>query len=375
MAGQRLTWLRRRRNESPPAEAVTEEGAVTKDGAEPPLPPGPSSLPKDPPPVQPEDRGRTLRLAGWLAVIVLAVVVAVGISWASGPPTEAELREQAGLIGKQELRIGVKDDVPGIAEINKETGRFEGFDIDIAYLVAAELGFAPDQVKFLPIETEDRIKMQARDDSGRFVTVDLVVATFSITPERLEQATMSQPYLLTEQSVVTRADHSRVTSLGDLEGEEVCTLGTSTSENAAAKAGAHLTGKNRISQCIEGLRDKKFDAVTTDAAILAGFVARYPDELRIHDIGLETSERWGISTGDNQALGTLVDLALYRSYADPADRRWEEAFDKYLAPLQKKLDELGELTDAGDEQPVAISAQPRVKEPDVRRWPWDRGGF
>lgn len=207
--------------------------------------------------------------------------------------------------------------------------------------------------------------MQARDESGKFVTVDLVVATYSITPERQAQTTMSQAYLETEQTVVTRVGHPPVTSLNDLAGKKVCTLGTSTSENAAARAGAVLVGKNRISECIAGLKNKEFDAVTTDAAILAGFVAAEPDVLQVHDIGLATPERWGISTGRNRALGVLVDLALYRSYADPADRRWEEAFAKHLAPLQP----------ANGRQQVAVSEQPWTVEPEVRRWPWERGGF
>lgn len=311
----------------------------------------------------PPRRGDWLRLYGWLAAILAAILVGVWILFAAGPPTEAELREQARLTGKKKLLIGVKDDTPGIA-FRDETGAFSGFDIDIAYMIAGELGFRPEQVEFLAIETEDRARRQATDADGNFVTVDMVVATFSITPERRQDPSVgfSSPYLYTEQSVVTRADHPRVSSLGQLRGEKVCTLGTSTSEGPLVDSGAEVTAENKISACFEGLANHLYDAVSTDAAIMAGFVARSGGKFKHHDIGLEKTEMWAVNTGTNTALRTLVDLALYRSFADPRNTKWEEAYDRHIRPLFA----------ANPGVNVAQSTQPCVKAPQVRRWPWER---
>ncbi|GAA3407368.1 transporter substrate-binding domain-containing protein [Streptosporangium vulgare] len=200
-------WDDDRYDRDPRSEGADAEGAYPGPIG----PPGPSGPPRR--------RGfRRFRLAAWIALVLAAVVVGVSIAWVSGPPTEAELREKAGLLNKDRLLIGVKEDTPGIA-LRKpgETG-FTGFDIDIAYMIAADLGFRPDQVDFLSIETEDRARMQARDTDGTFVKVDLVVATFSVTPERKADPSVgfSTPYLYTEQSVVTRADYpdDNVASLG-----------------------------------------------------------------------------------------------------------------------------------------------------------------
>ena len=121
--------------------------------------------------------------------------------------------------------------------------------------------------------------MQARD-GDHFVTVDLVISTFSITEERekMPLVSFSAPYLRTEQSVVTRKDHSPVQALEDLRGKNVCTLGTSTSQNAAARAGANVFGKNHLSDCVNDLLNGAYDAATTDAAMLAGFVAAHPQQ-------------------------------------------------------------------------------------------------
>ncbi|MBB2912147.1 glutamate transport system substrate-binding protein [Streptosporangium becharense] len=312
-------------------------------------------------------RVRRFRLAAWVMLILAAVVVGVSVVWVNGPPTEAELREKAGLFNKERLRIGVKSDTPGIA-LQEQGGRriFEGFDIQIAYMVAADLGFPPDKVDFLAIETEDRARMQALDDNGRFVKVDLVVATFSVTPARKADPSVgfSTPYLFTEQSVVTTSDHpGSITSLGQLEGKKVCTLGTSTSESELSRATrAVITGKNLLSDCVQGLKDGEFDAVTTDAALLAGFVAQSDGKLRHHDIALEKTEMWAVNVGSNNALRTLVDLSLYRSYADPHDQRWEQAYRTHLDPLLS----------ASPRVNVAQAEQPCALPPPVRRWPWER---
>lgn len=307
---------------------------------------------------------RTVRLIALITVLVVAAVAGVILIMDIGPPSEQELRERAGLVGKPELLIGVKADQPGVSLRDPRTGQFTGFDIDIALMVAADLGFRPSEVVLLPVESEDRARMQAKRDDGRFVTVDLVVATYSITPEREAEpgVNFSAPYLTTEQSVITRRGHAPVDALTDLARRRVCTLSTATSESAAARAGQLLISKKGISECMVELRRGTVEAVTTDAAILAGFVAAAPDELVHHDIGLEARESWGINVGPNEALRDLVDLSLYRSREDPHDKRWEDAFDRYLRPEQP----------ANLPQQVAIDEQPEARRVDVREWPWER---
>lgn len=306
---------------------------------------------------------RRIRLAALAAVVLTVVAVVVVTVVDVAPPSKDDLIRQAGLIGKSELRIGVKEDQPGIALRDEKTGTYSGFDIDIAYLVAAELDFTREQVRLYPIESKDRARMQARDGDG-FVTVDLVVASYSITDERraMPDVGFSAPYLRTTQSVLTRRDHPTVQSLSDLRGEKVCSLTTSTSEQLASRSGVQAYTKNKVSDCVAGLRRGEFDAVTTDAAILAGFAHLYHDELRMHALGVDTDERWGINCGTNRALRDLVNLALYHSKYDPRDDRWEEAFRTNLLP---------EVRDSLPQQ-VAIDQQPAVDKVRVREWPWQK---
>ncbi|MCG8915865.1 transporter substrate-binding domain-containing protein [Actinokineospora sp. PR83] len=305
-------------------------------------------------------RARWVRFAALITAAVAAVGIAVAVWWEQ-EPTEDELKELAGVKGKSELSIGVKVDIPGIG-YRDEHGVISGFDVDIAYLLAADLGFDRSEVRLVEIDNEDRSRMRGVD--GR--PVDLVVATYSATTERaaVSGVNFSFPYLETEQSVLTRRDHRQVLALTELANEKVCTLTTSTSVQAAEAAGAEIVYRQTIKECVDELLAGTLDAVTTDAVILAGFTHRQPDKLLHHDIALEAKELWAVNAGDNKALLALVNLALYRSQTDPADKRWEEAFDRHLRPM---------VPDSPP-QLLPLDEQRGATEVEVRLWPWERLG-
>jgi len=303
------------------------------------------------------------RLAALGLALVLALALAMVRLFVGGPPSVAELRAQAGVDDWTVLPIGVKDDQPGTA-FRDEAGIWSGFDIDIAYMIAEDLGFRRDEVRFYGMESEDRVRMQATDGKGDRVPVKMVIASYSITAAREATAgvTFSAPYLFTEQSVMTLKDHKRVSALEDLAGQKVCTLSTSTSEAAPQRAKAIVLRRNRVSECFADLRAKEVDAVTTDAAILAGYMTKYPGEFAHWDLGLDTTEAWGVNVGENVALKKLVDLTLYRSLKDPADDRWEVAYERNLQSEAV----------ANGRTPIAVAQQPDVPKPDVRELPWER---
>jgi glutamate transport system substrate-binding protein len=308
-----------------------------------------------------------VRLAAMATVVLLAVVAGVAVVNATfdQTPTEDQLKEAAGLIGKPELRIGVGDDRPGLSYRDPGRRTYEGFEIDIAYMVAARLGFDPSRVVFFSVPTEERRRMQGYD-GDELKPVDMVVASYSITPEReaLEEISFSEPYLETQLSVVTRTDfRGQVESLGQLQGTEVCTLEAGTAIPWAEDSGLteELSKVRQISSCIDDLLEGGYDAVVSDAAVMAGWVARHEGRLRQHNIATDEAQQYGINVGRNKALLTLVNLALYCSRYDPDDRQWEDAFRRHLDPLKP----------ANHPQQVAKPVQPDVAEPKVRRYLWE----
>jgi glutamate transport system substrate-binding protein len=317
-------------------------------------------------------------LAPWRLVAVgLIILLVLTFSWVRlfhiGPPSIEDLRRAAGVDEWRTLPIGVKDDQPGIAERDPADGSWRGFDIDIAYMIAEDLGFRREEVRFYGIESEDRARMEATDLEGKPVPVKMVIASYSITEvrEREPNVMFSQSYLHTEQSVITLKGHAKVASLEEFKGKNVCSLSSSTSAQAADDSKANLTRRNRVSECFDLLDEDRggdggVDAITTDAVILGGFKNRDPAKYDHWDLGLDRTEAWGISVGANEALRDLVNITLYRSFKDPKDARWEQAYEKNILP-----ETVTNKTADGKLVPLARPQQPDTVRPRVRELPWE----
>ena len=364
----RFAWPVRRRQPLVPAgpEGTAEDIAVQDiaelEAADRRLPP-PLPLPMVDPP--PRFNLAMFRLAALGLALVLALALTMARIFVGGPPSVAELRAQAGVDTWTVLPIGVKDDQPGTA-FRDQNGVWSGFDIDIAYMIAEDLGFRRSEVRFYAMESEDRARMQATDAKGGRVPVKMVIASFSVTAARIAAGVrFSAPYLYTEQSVMTKPNHLPVSTWLDLRGKTVCSLSSSTSATAASEAGVFVQSRNKISECFRDLDAGRVEAVTTDAAILAGYKAKYPDKYTHWDLGLDGVEKWGVNVGENPALQTLVNLTLYRSLKDPKDDRWERAYQTNLQSEVARNKEGTKLI------PIAEAEQPNVDRPDIRDLPWE----
>src|SRR5687767_14412170 len=118
--------------------------------------------------------------------------------------------------------IGVKEDQPGLGFKDATTNEYSGFDIEIARLVAAQLGFAADKIDYKPIPSA------AREDSIERGEVDYYVGTYTINDKRKERVSFAGPYYLAGQSVLVRADETAITNKDTLKGKKVCSVTGST---------------------------------------------------------------------------------------------------------------------------------------------------
>ena len=185
------------------------------------------------------------------------------------------------------LRVGISFDQPGVGL--READTYSGLDADVARYIARYLGIS--RITFVEAQTDQRETLLA---TGQ---VDLVLAAYSITPERAEQITFAGPYLTTGQDLLVPTT-SKIRKPSQLSGSTVCSVqgSRSTTELVANYPGLHLTVRPRISDCVDLLKQDKVDAVTSDAAILAGFArsSTPPDEWRTSGKPF-TRERWGVA--------------------------------------------------------------------------------
>lgn len=127
-----------------------------------------------------------------------------------------------------------------------------------------------------------------------------------------------------------------VKDLSDLNGKTVCSAtGSTPIQNIKANYPEIKTKEYDIySGCVEDLLSGSVDAVTTDQAILIGYAAQHPDELKIVG-GLFTEERYGVGIpkGDEVLKDHINTL-----FTDGHDI-WQKIFDKNLGKSGIKVDQ------------------------------------
>jgi len=232
------------------------------------------------------------------------------------------------------ITVGVKYDQPGIGFKGATDDAPQGFDPEMGKILAASLGIEPEDITWTETISDNREPFL---QSGE---VDLVIASYSITDERRKVVGQTGPYYVTGQQILVRSD-SDIASVDDIKGQEVCSVTGSTSlENVKAK-GAKPRGFDTYSECVDQVLDGTVDAMTTDGAILLGYAAQHPDELKV--VGDPFSEeRYGIGySKDHPEMCQWINDTLTQSFEDGT---WEDAFDATLgksgvdAPEQPTLD-------------------------------------
>lgn len=119
------------------------------------------------------------------------------------------------------LKVGCKVDVPGFGFQNTKTGEYEGFEIDLAYeLAAAIFEVTPEQAKEQNLCEFQGVTAKTRGallDNGE---IDAVLATFTITEERKESWNFSTPYIEDALGLMCRKD-SGFETMKDLDGKNI----------------------------------------------------------------------------------------------------------------------------------------------------------
>ncbi|OZB85443.1 glutamate ABC transporter substrate-binding protein [Microbacterium sp. 13-71-7] len=226
------------------------------------------------------------------------------------------------------ITIGVKEDQPGLGYKDATSGKRTGFDIDIARWIAASLGYSEDKIEFKAIPSANREQAIVNGD------VDYYVGTYSITDKRKAVIDFAGPYFVTGQGLLVRKGEDTIKSEKDLAGKTVCSAtGSTPLQNIQQNfPDTKTVGLDVYSACVEQLINKQVDAVTTDQAILIGYAAQDPEELKV--VGEPfTTEKYGVglAKGDT-AFQTFVN----KMFTDGGST-WKAIFEKNLGASGMKV--------------------------------------
>jgi glutamate transport system substrate-binding protein len=249
----------------------------------------------------------------------------------SGKPTFAAGSTMANLQAKGKITVGVKFDQPGFGQRNPTTSQIEGFDVEIAKLMAVgifggTLADAAGKINFVEAQSANR---EPFIQNG---TVDMVIATYTINDTRKQIVDFAGPYFVTHQDIMVKTSDTSIKSVTDLNGKKVCSVtGSTSANNVKAKAPqVDLTLFGTYSDCAAAMSDGRVVAVTTDAPILAGLVQASNGAFKLVKAPF-SDEPYGIGLkkGDTDFRNFLNDRleAMYKS------GEWASAFTRTLGAI------------------------------------------
>jgi len=221
------------------------------------------------------------------------------------------------------IKIGVKMDQPGIGYREPGADDPSGFDIEMGRIVAARLGLSDDDIEWVETVSDNREPFLQNG------TVDIVLASYSITDERLAVVGQAGPYYVTGQQLLVREDDKEtITGPDDLANLKVCSVEGSTSLDTVEKEyGAKPVPFATYSECVEQLENETVDVVTTDGAILLGYAAQKPDDLEVVGDAF-SEERYGIGyPKDAEGMCEFLTETIEGSFEDGT---WDEGFEATL---------------------------------------------
>lgn len=240
----------------------------------------------------------------------------------------------AKLSAAKKIIIGTKFDQPlfGLKGLDGKPG---GFDVEIGKIIAAELGIPESGIEF--VETKTAVR-EEYIEQGK---ADIVVATYTINDARKLRVSFAGPYYTAGQDIMVRSDDTSITSADSFKDgtKKVCSVTGSTSakkiEDYVKDKAAQVVLFGGYAQCVEALKTKQVDAVTTDNVILLGYIKEAPTQLKI--LGKPfTEEPYGIGLKkDDTAFRTFINDLLVK-ISTSADGRYEKAWKNTvgdIAPL------------------------------------------
>lgn len=246
--------------------------------------------------------------------VLLAVMVVVLAGCTSTNLAERDILDRIEESPSQKIVWGVKADTNLFGLYNIAESEIQGFDIDIAKAITDVITGDEANAEFIEVTSKTRIPLIKNGN------IDAIIATMTISEERLKQVNFSEVYFAAGQSLLV-PENSEINSVTDLTADHtvIAVKGSTSAINIREYSpNANIIELENYSEAFTALQSGQGDAVTTDNAILLGMMADSPG----YRLAGEpfTNEPYGIAINHgqedfldavNDALLTLIENGRY----------------------------------------------------------------
>ncbi|MFG1702362.1 glutamate ABC transporter substrate-binding protein [Nonomuraea sp. M3C6] len=222
-----------------------------------------------------------------------AAATAVGLAACGGGGSYTTVVDKIRHAG--EVVVGTKWDQPSLG---LRTGDHDpqGFDVDVAKYLVNRLADGGD-VRITWRESPSSTR-EALLQNG---TVDMIVASYTITEARRPLVTFAGPYLIVPQDTLVRAGETSIKKVTDLRGKRICLAEGSNAyrrivdppPDGKLHIPAVLVPATSYSDCVRKLANGQLDAISAESLVLAAFAEQEPGRFRLLNDSI-IDEKWGV---------------------------------------------------------------------------------
>jgi glutamine transport system substrate-binding protein len=260
-----------------------------------------------------------------LLVLLLLLMVTLAACGGGDAKEESNAPEDSG----EKLIVGCDTSFVPFEYLNQETGKYEGFDVDMWAEIADELGL---EYELQPMDFNGLIPAL---QSG---SIDAAIAAMTIKEERREKVDFSVPYYDAGLLVLVGAENEDIKSVEDLKGKTVATkTGTTSYDYSMAIEGV---GKVVPFPNIDGaymeLENKGAEAVVFDSPNILYYAATKGKD-KVKPVGeILQAEQYGIAFPKDSELTAKVDEVLKKMFEDG---RYAEIYKKWFGVEPESIPE------------------------------------
>ncbi len=195
--------------------------------------------------------------------------------------------------------IGVFSDKKPFGYVD-ENGDFQGYDVYFGNRIAKDLGV---EVEYVAVEAASRVEYLVT------AKVDIILANFTVTPERAEQVDFALPYMKVALGVVS-PDNALITDASQLNGKTLIVSKGTTAETYFTEnyPDVKLLKFDQYSEAYNALLDGRGDAFSTDnTEVLAWALENKGFSVGVESLGNLDTIAAAVQKGNTELLNWLND--------------------------------------------------------------------
>lgn len=232
-----------------------------------------------------------------LFAMILSLILV--LSLATGALADAKARNLDEIKESGKLVIGVFSDKKPFGYVD-EYGEYQGYDVYFARRLAQDLGV---ELELVSVDAPNRVEYLTS------AKVDIILANFTVTPERAEVVDFALPYMKVALGVVS-PDDALITGIEDLRGKKLIVSKGTTAETwfTANEPDVELLKFDTYTETFNALLDGRGDALSTDnTEVLAWAIENPGFTVGIESLGSLDTIAPAVQKGNDTVLAYIND--------------------------------------------------------------------